>query len=163
MSLAPRGFVDSRQRFQPTVRKQCTQLHWPSRSRCEAGAIPHDGRSAPIALRFNDAINARDVAALEALMTADHRFVDSEGQVTAGLDASVAAWSGFFETFPDYRNDLEVALCEAEIVVLRGRSHCSVAELDAPALWSARIEGERVAEWRVHDDTLGNRRMLGID
>ena len=49
------------------------------------------GRDDPklVVLRFNEAINAQDLEALSALMTDDHRFVDSENHETVGL---VAEW-----------------------------------------------------------------------
>ena len=57
-----------------------------------------------VVIAFNDAINTHDVDRLAALMTDDHRFIDSAGQVVDGKQACVEAWRGFFAAFPDYRN-----------------------------------------------------------
>jgi uncharacterized protein (TIGR02246 family) len=50
---------------------------------------------------FKDAINAGDLDALSALMTDDHRFIDTEGHVVDGRAACREAWEGFFAAFPD--------------------------------------------------------------
>lgn len=103
-------------------------------------------------VRFNDAINARDLPSLARLMTDDHRFVDSAGEVVDGKDACVEAWSGFFAAFPDYRNTFEsLDAAEPGVVEVRGRSDCSVAELTGPARWRVVVRGPAVAEWRVFD------------
>lgn len=103
-------------------------------------------------LEFNDAINARDLDRLTARMTPDHRFVDAAGGTTEGIDACRDAWASFFESFPDYRNVLtETRFVAPRSVVAVGRSECSFAPLDGPAVWHARVEHGAVAEWRVDD------------
>jgi ketosteroid isomerase-like protein len=103
-----------------------------------------------VALRFNDAINARDLSALEPLMTDDHRFIDSAGTTVLGKGACLAAWRGFFASFPDYRNEFAYVEARAGIVTVRGRSRCSAASLDGPARWTILVRDGRVSEWRVH-------------
>ena len=99
---------------------------------------------------FNDAINAADLERLEALMTEDHRFVDSAGQEVAGRAACVDAWRGFFASFPDYRNVFEQIreVAPGELVV-DGRSVSSDPRLDGPARWSATVVGGQVRRWQV--------------
>jgi ketosteroid isomerase-like protein len=113
-------------------------------------------------LRFNDAITAQSVEALALLMSDDHRFVDSAGATVEGKAACLDAWRGFFDAFPDYRNELEDVASQGDAVVLRGRSICSDPRLDGPALWSARMEHGLLTEWRVHLDVPENRRALGV-
>jgi ketosteroid isomerase-like protein len=115
-----------------------------------------------IAIKFNDAINARDLDALVALMTDDHRFVDTEGTVFEGIDGCREIWSGFFSAFPDYRNHFETVTDRDGTVVIAGRSTCSDARLAGPALWSVLIAGGAVREWRVHEDTPARRAELGL-
>lgn len=116
-----------------------------------------------IATRFNDAINARDLGALVALMTDDHAFVDSAGSRVDGKDRCRDAWAGFFAAFPDYCNHFDAIVDRADTAIIRGRSECSQAALAGPALWVARARDGRLAEWRVLDDTPANRAQLGID
>lgn len=47
-------------------------------------------------------------------------------------------------------------------VAIVGHSVCpGNSALDGPALWTARIENGRVAEWRVYEDSAENRVRLG--
>ena len=99
---------------------------------------------------FNDAINARDLVALTALMTDDHRFVDVAGGTTNGKAACTEAWRGFFDSFPDYRNVFDTVSHVGEgIVEVVGRSECSFAPLDGPARWRATVRGDLVSQWHV--------------
>jgi ketosteroid isomerase-like protein len=101
---------------------------------------------------FNDAINRRDLDALAALMTDDHRFIDSAGGHTDGKPACIEAWQGFFATFPDYRNVFtDVTDAGGGVVTVRGHSTCSVPVLDGPARWRAVVSDDRVASWHVTD------------
>jgi uncharacterized protein (TIGR02246 family) len=111
---------------------------------------------------FNDAINDRDLNRLAARLTDDHRFIDSAGQVVSGREAVTKAWAGFFAAFPDYRNVFDAIEARGDLVLVAGRSICSFPDLHGPALWSARVVGSRIAEWRVHDDTPEERAALGL-
>jgi ketosteroid isomerase-like protein len=115
-----------------------------------------------VAVEFNEAINAQRLDRLDRLMSDDHRFVDTVGSVTRGKDACVAAWRGFFDSFPEYRNVFDAATAHDDLVVVRGRSECSEPTLDGPALWAVRIAGGKVSEWRVYDDNAANRGALNL-
>jgi ketosteroid isomerase-like protein len=101
---------------------------------------------------FNDAINRRDLDALAALMTDDHRFTDATGGHVDAKAACVDAWRGFFTSFPDYRNVFVDVVHEGGgVVAIHGRSTCSAPELDGPARWRAVVVDGRVASWHVTD------------
>jgi ketosteroid isomerase-like protein len=103
-----------------------------------------------VVLGFNDAINRRDLAALARLMSADHRFVDTEGNTVVGKSACLVAWRGFFDAFPDYRNEFEHWRTEESgAVTVTGRSRCTEPALDGPARWRAAVDRNLVVEWRV--------------
>jgi hypothetical protein len=51
---------------------------------------------------------------------------------------------------------------EGTNVVAVGHSVCSDARLDGPALWVETASDDKLAEWRVYEDTPANRRVLGI-
>ncbi|GAB1513882.1 nuclear transport factor 2 family protein [Actinophytocola sp. KF-1] len=114
------------------------------------------------ATRFNDCVNHADLHGLAELMTDDHRFVDAAGAVVRGKQACLAAWRGFFAAFPDYRNTFTSVATRGHVVVIEGCSVCAEPELAGPALWTAIVEGERVAEWRVYEDTPATRAALGL-
>jgi ketosteroid isomerase-like protein len=111
-----------------------------------------------VVLAFNEAINCRDLAALTALMTESHRFIDSAGATIEGRDACVEAWRGFFGHFPDYRNVFADTTDVGDgVVVVRGRSECSVAPLDGPAEWRAVVLHGRVDVWQVSEPASDTR------
>lgn len=106
---------------------------------------------------FNAAINSADLERLQALMSPNHRFVDSAGGAVEGRTESAAAWESFFESFPDYRNVFErVAVISSGRVVIEGHSECSFEPLDGPARWHALVDDGLVAEWVVEDPAGGS-------
>ncbi|MDX1417018.1 MAG: nuclear transport factor 2 family protein [Candidatus Promineifilaceae bacterium] len=115
-----------------------------------------------IALLFNECINNRDIDGLAALMTADHVFIDSSDEVQQGKETMIQGWEDFFAQYPDYRNHFSLIKSEGNLVTISGYSTCSFAPLNGSALWSARVEGNRVAEWRVCLDTPQNRKQLDL-
>jgi ketosteroid isomerase-like protein len=115
------------------------------------------------ALAFNDAITARDIGALRGLMSHDHTFIDSAGNVVSGREDALEAWQGFFEAFPGYRNVWTTVTTSGERLTACGHSICAVdPRLDGPALWTASAFGGKVSEWRVYEDTPETRALLGL-
>jgi len=115
-----------------------------------------------VTLEFVERINRRDVDLLCELMTADHRFVDSDGTVSAsGREALREAWRGYYAMVPDYRIDIEETIGAGDVVVLLGiasGTYTADGELESanrwqtPAAWKAVVRDNRVAEWRVWAD-----------
>lgn len=101
---------------------------------------------------FNEAINAQDLDGLCALMSSDHRFVDSAGGTVVGKDSCRSAWATFFESFPDYRNVFDnITVIAPERVVVDGRSECAFEPLHGPARWHATVVAGSILEWRVEE------------
>ena len=124
---------------------------------------PEDEDPRRAVLAFNAAINARDVVALDRLMTDDHALIDSDGHAIAGRAEVLGAWRGFFDAYSDYRNIWSHVQPIGGAVIATGRSVCSTEPLlDGPAIWAARTCRGRVSEWRIYEDTPANRRRLGI-
>jgi ketosteroid isomerase-like protein len=115
-----------------------------------------------IAVGFNDCINSRDIEGLASLMSDDHRFVDADGAVISGKANCVAAWRGFFEAFPDYRNVFASMVIRDDVVIIVGYSECAEPSLAGPAVWTATIREGAVVEWRVYEDTSDIRDRLGV-
>jgi limonene-1,2-epoxide hydrolase len=117
---------------------------------------------AKVVRAFVEAINRHDVAALAALMTADHAFVDAAGAVFTGRDAMTDGWRGYLAWFPDYQIEPETWFADGPTVAFFGRARGTFAvdgvprldrRWDLPAAWLAVVRGDLVAEWRVFCDT----------
>ena len=111
---------------------------------------------------FNGFINARDIEGLAAMMTDDHVFIDAANRQVIGKVDCIRAWKGFFAAFPDYQNHFEHVAAHGELIVITGHTSCSDARLAGAALWSAKVRDGHVSEWRVFDDTVSNRKLLGL-
>jgi ketosteroid isomerase-like protein len=116
-----------------------------------------------VVVEFHEAINRQDRDGLAALMTDDHAFIDSANKAISGKDKVLEAWGKFFEAFPDYRNTFEYFVSKDNRITVLGKSSCSDSRLHGPAIWTAAVRGSKIAEWRVYDDTLENRKLLGIE
>lgn len=109
---------------------------------------------AETARAYTAAINAHDLAALAALMSEDHAFVDSLGQVVKGRAAMDSGWRAYFELCPDYWVRIERELTDGAKVALFGEAGGTIRGQGwrIPAAWLAHIENDQVHEWRVFAD-----------
>ncbi|KPK62773.1 hypothetical protein AMJ83_09820 [candidate division WOR_3 bacterium SM23_42] len=115
-----------------------------------------------IALQFNEYINKQDIKGLSSLMTEDHTFIDRKGEVDKGKGSMTKGWIEFFKSFPKYRNTFTRVGSQDDLVILIGYAYWSEENKYDPAIWTARIENDLVAEWRIYEDTEENRKMLGV-
>ena len=122
-----------------------------------------------MARAFVAAINRQDVEGLAALMTAEHRFVDSLGNVVEGRETMRGAWVGYFRMVPDYSLAVEEVFGDGAVVVMvgvAGGTYAPDGVLKAenrwatPAVVRALVEGGLVAEWRVYADNEPMRRLM---
>ena len=105
-------------------------------------------------LKFVAAINAHDVEALAALMSSDHRFVDSLGHSVASAASMRAGWGGYFAMCPDYRIQVDRSISEGDTVLAVGRAGGTIDGIpwQTPAAWRAVVRDGLVCEWRVFAD-----------
>ena len=115
-----------------------------------------------IALQFNEYINEQNITGLCNLMTDDHTFIDREGVTDKGKESMTKGWIEFIRNFPDYRNTFTRVESRDNLVILIGYAYWSEENKYDPAIWTAKIENDHVAEWRIYEDTAENRRKLGI-
>jgi len=113
-------------------------------------------------LRFNEFINSGDIEGLGGLLVDGHRFTDSAGNIFKGKESALKAWREFFRLFPGYKNVFENIRSREGLVIIKGRSVSLDERRNGPALWTAKVEEGKIAEWRVYEDTKENRRRLGI-
>jgi len=94
-------------------------------------------------------------------MTPNHTFVDSLGEKSI-RPAIEKGWSRYFDMVPDYWIRIDRTFSDGDTAVLVGLAGGSYVmeggawrpenKWDTPAVWIARIEGKRVAEWRIYSD-----------
>jgi ketosteroid isomerase-like protein len=111
--------------------------------------------------RLIDRINAHDLDGICALLTLDHCFVDSLGNLTEGRPAMRIAWGAYFRMVPDYRIEVERLFEDGPHVAAFGwaeGTYSADGELRredrwrTPAAWRARVRDELLAEWQVFAD-----------
>lgn len=116
-----------------------------------------------IALQFNEYINDQDIQGLSGLMTEDHTFIDRKGESVEGKDAMTDGWIEFFNSFPEYKNTFHRVEAQDDTVVLYGYATWEKDSDPDYAIWTARIEDDHVAQWRIYEDTEANRREFNLD
>lgn len=135
-------------------------------------------------MEFVRAINRQDLDAMVEMMTPDHRFTDSLGNVAQGRDSMREGWTLYFQMVPDYQIIVEEKFARDSAVVLLGiaggtYSHAFESvratgmptmlpdgtskvmnKWETPAAMRARIENGKVAEWRVFADNEPIRKLM---
>jgi len=141
-----------------------------------------DKKAIDVAREFVAAINRQDVEGLAALMTPEHCFTDSLGNVARGREGMRDAWALYFQMVPDYTLSIDETFVQDSAVVMLGTargtySHAfeTVQETGQPtpdgsSKWSRRwetpaavralIEDGKVAEWRVYADNEPLRKLM---
>ena len=114
------------------------------------------------ALQFNEYINRQDVDGLSGLMTEGHTFIDRIGEVDRGKATMTQGWTDFFKSFPDYRNTFQRVESQGDRVILYGYATWEKGADPDCAIWTAVIEDDLVAEWRIYEDTAENRRRFNL-
>ena len=112
-------------------------------------------------LNFINCINQRDADKLAELMTEDHVFIDSLGQMVRGREKMRAGWRGYYAFCPDYWVSHEKILSDGNVVAVFGAAGGTIAangelppenQWHIPAAWLAIVENGLVKEWRVYAD-----------
>ncbi len=110
---------------------------------------------------FVRAINRQDPEAIANLMTSQHRFTDSLGNIYQGREAMRAGWAAYFRSVPDYSLAIEESFAEGPAVVMLGiaqGTYSSDGALQEENRWKtpvalrALVEDGLIAEWQVYAD-----------
>jgi uncharacterized protein (TIGR02246 family) len=114
-----------------------------------------------VAHAFIRAINRQDADALAELMTEEHRFIDSLGNIVEGREKMRIAWTKYFRMVPDYTVAVEEIICDGPVVAMLGMAQGTYSpdgklkpenHWTTPTAFRAFIQDRRVAEWRVYCD-----------
>jgi ketosteroid isomerase-like protein len=111
-------------------------------------------KPAETVLEFLARINRRDPDKLAELMTEDHMFIDSLGQIVRGREAMRAGWRGYYGLCPDYWITHEEIFENGDRVAVFGVAGGTIAgtQWRTPAAWLAIVESGLLKEWRVYAD-----------
>jgi hypothetical protein len=125
-------------------------------------------RDLDVVRQYIDAINRHDSAAIVALASPDHRFIDSLGEeLPAG--PLLSAWEAYFRMVPDYRIEvIEWAESDTSVLAVGKASGTFTSDgtlhqqnaWSIPAAWRAVVTGGKVAEWQVYADNEPVRRLM---
>ena len=87
-------------------------------------------------------------------MTADHLFVDSQGNRVQGAPSMEAGWRAYFAMCPDYWIRADHAIAEGDVVLAVGEAGGTIDGVSwrIPAAWQGLVRGGKLAEWRVFAD-----------
>lgn len=122
-----------------------------------------------IAQAFVDRINHQDADGVAKLMTEDHRFIDSLGQIMTGRDTMRNGWQYYFAMVPDYKLTADSWLTDSMVVVMLGTARGTYSpdgvrsperKWSCPAACRALICGALVAEWQVYADNEPIRQLM---
>jgi ketosteroid isomerase-like protein len=114
-----------------------------------------------IANKFIEAINRHDVDAIGELMSEDHTFVDSGGDVYKGNEQMRQGWADYFRMFPDYKIEAPEFVVSSDTIVLLGKASGTYTtdgklrpenRWEIPAAWKAVIVDEKIKLWQVFAD-----------
>ncbi|HEY46835.1 MAG TPA: nuclear transport factor 2 family protein [Anaerolineae bacterium] len=114
------------------------------------------------ALQFNQYINYQDIDGLSSMMTESHTFIDRKGEVDKGKETMIKGWLEFFRSFPDYKNTFERVESHGDLVILYGFATWEQGSDPDYAIWTARVESDLIAEWRIYEDTEENKRKFNL-
>jgi hypothetical protein len=122
-----------------------------------------------IAQAFVDRINHQDTDGLAELMTEDHRFIDSLGQIMTGRESIRQGWKYYFAMVPDYALTPASWLSDVNVMVMLGTAggtyspdgvHSPERKWSCPAACRALIRDGLVAEWQVYADNEPIRQLM---
>ena len=115
-----------------------------------------------VALLFNEHINNQNLLALSNLMSEKHRFIDRKGNIVDGKKNMIESWAKFFIMFPEYKNSFNRIESRGNLVVLYGYAKWKKDDDPDYAIWTATIENDHVAEWRIYENSEANQKFFNL-
>ncbi|MFX1391066.1 MAG: nuclear transport factor 2 family protein [Promethearchaeota archaeon] len=113
-----------------------------------------------IVLEFNEYINNQDIEGITSQLTEDHIFIDRAGDEYGDM---VNGWKEFFTNFPTYKNFFTRVESKDDLVVILGYAKWSEDSSEEDhAIWTAKIENDKITLWQIYTDTEDNRRRFNL-
>jgi ketosteroid isomerase-like protein len=110
---------------------------------------------------FVAAINEHNVDKICSLMTEDHKFIDSHGNVAIGKEQMRTGWIGYFQLFPDYKIEIAEIFLNGDTIAAFGFAGGTFQGLSdkkenywhLPASWKAITRDGKIQLWQVYADS----------
>lgn len=115
------------------------------------------------ALEFIASINKADTDKMFNLMSDNQIFIDSQNNKIKGNENVKQCWTRYFETFPDYKIEVNEILEKNPLICILGYASGTYTGRESPdnsnhwripAAWSAIIEDSRIKQWQVYADNI---------
>ncbi|NJK87579.1 MAG: nuclear transport factor 2 family protein [Bacteroidales bacterium] len=117
---------------------------------------------------FLESINTANIERIYNLMTNDHEFIDSQGNIMIGNENMKKGWTDYFSLFPDYKIEITDVLQNDSFIVMLGfasgtynakhkndkQNHWRI-----PASWKVIVVNGKIKLWQVYAD---NSKVLDI-
>jgi ketosteroid isomerase-like protein len=104
---------------------------------------------------FVDAINQGNTEKLASMMADGFTFIDIAGDVFTvnSLSEKKRFWDDYVSNFPDYRIKIKTILSSGTDIAFIGKTRHShiprSIEVNETLIWYARIEDNKISEWRI--------------
>lgn len=117
--------------------------------------------SVEVVIRFITAINSRSINVISTMMTDDHKFTDSLGNVFEGKEVMTKGWIEYLNLFPDYKIETDEIYEKKNKVMFTGkasgtyivnRNFSEENHWEINAAWRAVVEKGKIKEWQVFGD-----------
>ncbi len=112
---------------------------------------------------YIEAINCANIDNVCDLLTDDHIFIDSQDNRFIGAENMRAAWTQYFEMFPDYKIEIKETMENDSLISLFGYASGTYKNLKnkensnywrIPAAWKAIVKDDKVKLWQVYADNI---------
>jgi hypothetical protein len=117
--------------------------------------------SVEIVIRFITAINSRNVDLISEMISEDHKFTDSLGNIFRGKEVLTKGWTSYLHIFPDYKIEVDEIFDNGEKVMFTGKASGTYFSSEVfinenhweiNAAWRALIVNGKIKEWQVFGD-----------
>lgn len=111
---------------------------------------------------FVSAINEHNVDKIYTLMADDHQFIDAHGKEISGKEKMKAAWTGYFQWFPDYKIEITNIFSDDHTLAAFGFASGTFKGMKTdknenywrlPAAWRVIVTENKIKLWQVYADT----------
>lgn len=117
--------------------------------------------SLEVVIRFVTAINSRNINLISEIISEDHKFTDSLGNVFRGKENMEKGWADYLHLFPDYKIEINEIYNDGNRIMFTGKAsgthyssgeHLKENHWEINAAWRALVEKGKVKEWQVFGD-----------